>query len=133
MRISRAFALFVLVGGSAAALNIAARAFFSQFTSFEVAVVLAFPIALTFAFWLNRSFVFGAGGAGWHVEYGRFLVVNLVALAQVWVVSVALARLVFPAIGLAWHAELIAHAIGVLSPVFTSYFAHKHFSFARTP
>ncbi len=60
----------------------------------------------------------------------RFALVNLVALAQVWVVGVGLARIVFPKIGFVWHAELVAHIIAVLSPVLTSYFAHKHFSFA---
>ena len=63
-------------------------------------------------------------------EYTRFALVNLAAVAQVWVVSVGLARLVFPAIGFTWHAEIVAHVIGVVVPVFTSYLGHKHFSFA---
>ena len=53
------------------------------------------------------------------------------AVAQVWIVSVGLTRFIFPAIGLAWHAETVAHVIGVAVPVFTSYLGHKHFSFAR--
>jgi len=60
----------------------------------------------------------------WHT------LVNLAAVAQVWVVSVGLARLVFPVAGFVWHAETVAHVIGVAVPVFTSYLGHKHFSFA---
>jgi hypothetical protein len=63
------------------------------------------------------------------MAYGRFFVVNLAALAQVWLISVALYRLIFPMIGFEWHAELVAHSVGVLSPVVTSYYAHKHYSF----
>jgi putative flippase GtrA len=55
--------------------------------------------------------------------------VNLLALVQVWLISVGLVRLVFPAIGFIWQAETMAHAIGVVSPVITSYFAHKYYSF----
>jgi putative flippase GtrA len=54
----------------------------------------------------------------------------VVALVQVWVVSVGLARLVFPAVGFTWHADDIAHLIGVTIPAVTSYFGHRHFSFA---
>jgi len=51
------------------------------------------------------------------------------AFAQVWVVSVGLARVIFPAIGFSWRAETVAHVVGVLSPVVTSYVLHKRFSF----
>ena len=64
-------------------------------------------------------------------ELFRFAIVNVFALAQVWLVSVGLARLAFPAIGFAWHAEDIAHLIGVAIPAVTSYFGHRHFSFAK--
>ena len=64
----------------------------------------------------------------------RFALVNAIAFVQVWLVSVGLARLLFPAIGFTWQAEIVAHAIGVASPAVTSYFLHQHFSFriART-
>ena len=64
-------------------------------------------------------------------EYIRYSLVNLVAVVQVWVVSVVLARVAFPAIGYAWHAETTAHIVGVIVPVFSSYLGHKHFSFAE--
>ncbi len=129
MRDSRQLVAFVAVSGLAAAVNIAARAGFSLVTSYEVAIALAFPIALTTAFVLNRMFVFRATGSR-ALQFGRFLAVNVAALLQVWIVSVALARIVFPAIGGVWHGEFLAHAIGVFSPVATSYLAHKRYTFA---
>ena len=54
----------------------------------------------------------------------------MLALITQLVVSVGLARFIFPATGFAWHAETVAHVIGVAVPVFTSYLGHKHFSFA---
>ncbi len=123
---------FVLVGGFASCVNLAARVVFNLVTSYEVAIVLAFPVALTTAFALNRAFVFDAGAGNWKRQYWRFFLVNLATLAQILLVSVAFARFIFPALGFRWNAELIAHAIGLLSPIPTSYWAHKKYSFAAT-
>lgn len=41
-----------------------------------------------------------------------------------------LAFFLFPAIGFTWHAKTIAHIAGVSVPAITSYFGHRHFSFA---
>ena len=127
---SRRFGLFLLAGGTAALANIISRVLFSLAMPYEVAIVVAYVVGMTVAYVLNRSFVFEESGRGVADEYVRFTIVNLVAVAQVWIVSVGLARVVFPAIGFAWHAETVAHVIGVIVPVFTSYFGHKHFSFA---
>jgi putative flippase GtrA len=128
---SNRFARFLVVGVVAAAINIASRILISHFTSFEVAVALAFPIALTFAFSMSRLFVFGASQRAVWDEYLRFFLVNLAALAQVWLLSIGLARWMFPAIGWTFHAELLAHTIGVCSPVLTSYYAHRLFTFRQ--
>jgi putative flippase GtrA len=82
------------------------------------------------AYLLNKYFVFEASGRAVASESLRFAFVNLAAVAQVWVVSVGLARYLFPAIGFTWRADTVAHVIGVVVPVFTSYLGHKHFSFA---
>lgn len=119
-----------MIGGFASLVNFSARILIDRVTTYEAAIVLAFPVALTTAFLLNRAFVFDARQSEWKGQYWRFLVVNLLALVQVFVVTVALARLVFPATGLVWHAEAIAHAIGLASPILTSYWAHKRYSFA---
>ena len=124
------FALFLFAGGTAALVNILSRIAFNWLMPYEVAIVVAYLCGMTTAYLLNKRFVFASSGRGVASEYTRFALVNLAAVAQVWIVSVGLARLVFPALGFAWHAETVAHVIGVTIPVFTSYMGHKHFSFA---
>ena len=125
----RPFVRFVLTGGLAAIINLLSRIALSQAMSYELAVVVAYLIGMTTAFALARAFVFEPGRGSVGGQYLRFGLVNVIALIQVWVVSVGLARLLFPAIDFTWHAETVAHAIGVVSPVVTSYLGHKHFSF----
>lgn len=128
VRTSR-FLRFAVVGAIAAAVNIGARALFSFVAPFEIAVLLAFPLGLTTGYLLTKLFVFSPSGQSMRTEYLRFALVNLVALVQVWLLSVGLAKWFFPFVGFSFHAELIAHAIAVLSPAITSYWAHKLFTF----
>ena len=121
---------FIVAGGIAALVNIASRIAFNLVMPYEAAILVAYVCGMTTAYLLNKQFVFSASGRGVTSEYMRFTLVNLVAVAQVWIVSVGLARLIFPAIGFMWHDETVAHTIGVLVPVITSYLGHKHFSFA---
>jgi putative flippase GtrA len=121
---------FIVAGGIAALVNIASRIAFNLVMPYEVAILVAYVCGMTAAYLLNKQFVFSASGRGITSEYMRFTLVNLVAVAQVWIVSVGLVRLILPAIGFMWHDETVAHVIGVLVPVFTSYLGHKHFSFA---
>ena len=126
----RRFVLFVAAGGTAAVVNILSRIALNWVMSYEAAIVAAYLCGMTTAYLLNKHFVFAASGRAVATEYMRFALVNLAALVQVWIVSVGLARFVFPAVGFTWHAETVAHVIGVVVPVFTSYLGHKHFSFA---
>jgi putative flippase GtrA len=123
------FLLFLLVGGIAGAANIGARLVFNNVLSYEWAVLLAFPVGLFVAFVLNRTLVFRNSRRSIMSSSWRFFLVNIVALLQVWLISVGLARLLFPWIGFVSHAELVAHTIGVASPAMLSFLAHKHFSF----
>lgn len=123
------FLRFVLAGGVAAAVNIGSRWLLSSVMPFGAAVIVAYLIGMATAFGLTRQFVFAKSERHVRSEAVRFTLVNLLALLQVWIVSVGLAEWVFPKLGLVWHAELIAHTIGVLSPVVVSYFGHKHFTF----
>ena len=128
---SSAFLRFLVTGGIAAGANILSRVVLSFLMPFSVAVLFAFFIGMTTAYILARLFVFARSGQSIGNEYGRFVLVNLVALAQVWLISVGLAEWLFPATGMSWHPELIAHTIGVISPVFTSYYGHKFFTFRQ--
>jgi putative flippase GtrA len=126
----RRFVSFVVVGGIAAAVNVLSRIALNLVMSYEIAIIFAYICGMTTAYILNKGFVFSQSGRAVHDEYFRFTIVNVVAAAQVWIVSVGLARFIFPWLHFDWHADTIAHAIGVVIPVFTSYLGHKHFSFA---
>lgn len=125
------FVRFLVTGGLAALVNVVSRYLLNTVMIFEVAVVLAYLLGMLTAFVLMRSFVFGASQRVVGVELTRFAIVNCLALLLVWGTSVALHRFVFPAVGFTWHADTVAHAIGVAVPTITSYLGHRHFTFAR--
>jgi putative flippase GtrA len=129
---AKRFASFVVTGGISAVFNLLTRWLLSHVLLYEVAVALAYVVGMTIAFMLARRFVFAPGGGTWLAQYRRFAAVNVVSLLIVLVVSAGLLRLVLPALDWTWHAEEVAHFLGVASPIVVSYFAHKHYSFARS-
>ncbi len=126
---ARRIASFTITGGIAAICNLGARVLLSRVMRYELAVLFAYLVGVVVAFVLARSFVFEKSGSGWHGQLARFAIVNVFGFAQVWLISVGLARMVFPRMAFHWHPEDVAHLIGVASPIFVSYYAHKHFSF----
>jgi len=129
--VSRQFLGFLFVGVTAGLVNLASRAAFNQVMIYEISVVLAFAVATTTAFVMNRGLVFRPSSGSVRSMYAKFAAVNVLALVQVWLVSVLLLRAVFPYLGFEWHAPLIAHTIGVGSPLITSFLAYKYFVFPR--
>jgi putative flippase GtrA len=119
----------VVTGGIAAGVNIVSRWLLEYLISYEVSIGIAYLIGMTTAFFLARIFVFEPVADAAHWQFVRFAMVNAAAFAQVWLVSVGLARIVFPAIGFTSEPELVAHVIGVMSPIVSSYVLHKRFSF----
>jgi putative flippase GtrA len=130
MKLDSKFTGFVLVGGFSAAVNVALRTALGTVLNYDLSIMLAYFCGMTIAYVLNRLYVFGRSGRTVASEFVRFGLVNLVALAQVWLVSVVLARYLFPAIGFFWYVETVAHGIGLASLIVTSYFGHRYFSFA---
>lgn len=130
--LSKPFIRFAITGGIAAGVNILSRVTLSQVMPFSAAVAIAYLFGMTTAYVLMKLTVFEKSGQRVHHEYIRFALVNAVAFAQVWLISMGLARYLLPAVGIETHAETIGHVIGVLSPVVTSYFMHKHFTFRGT-
>ena len=128
--LNRPFVRFALSGGLAAAVNIGSRVLLSDVTNFSSAIVIAYLLGMTTAYVLMKLFVFDASGRSVGQEYLRFGLVNAVALVQVWAVSMLLAKYAFPALGFSYYAETTAHVIGVLSPIATTYFMHKYFTFS---
>jgi putative flippase GtrA len=129
----REFEGFVVVGLLSTICNLASRYLFELFGPFELALIGANAVGVITAFFMNRWFVFQSRSEAVFAEGTRFLLVNLVGIALAWVVAVVLYRVLFPAWGIAWHADLLAHAIGIAAPVLPNYFAHRCWTFDNSP
>ncbi|MEI2387760.1 GtrA family protein [Breoghania sp. JC706] len=124
------FVRFVLSGGIAAAANVGARILFSTFASYSVSIVLAYVVGLVTGYTLMKFLVFESSGRVSLAEYLRYFLVNMAALGQVWGLSILFKDHVLPAVGYHFHADTVAHTIGVLSPILTSYVLHKKYTFS---
>lgn len=124
------FAGFLLVGIASAVCNLASRYGFQWFWSYELALIGANTVGVVTAFLMNRWWVFAPTGKPLAFELMRFVLVNLVGIAVSWITAVALYRWAMPLIGFHWHAELVAHAIGIIVPVVPNYLAHRSWTFA---
>lgn len=99
--------------------------------SYSSSIIASFLIAMTTGYLLMRFVVFEKSGRHPAGEYVRFGLVNLLALVQVWCVSMVFARYVLPLLIPEIRPDTPAHIIGVLSPVITSYYLHKYFTFGK--
>jgi putative flippase GtrA len=127
------FVRFLATGGFAAAVNLFSRYLLNLILSIEIAVALSYLIGMATAYVLARFFVFQASGRSVTDEFKRFAIVNVFSFIFVWAISVALARHVFPAVRFQWHADDIAHFVGVGAPAVASYFGHRAYTFASAP
>lgn len=128
MRVPR-FLRFLAAGGTAALANFGSRFAFDGFVSYPLAIVLAYGVGMTTAFVLNRAFVFRDARNTVRNQATWFVLVNGAAVLQTLVISLVLARWAFPSAGMTWHPDAVAHAIGVVIPVFTSYAGHRALTF----
>jgi putative flippase GtrA len=127
--ISNRFIKFLAAGGLAAVVNFGSRIALSHWMDYIPSIIVAYLFGMTTAFLLNRLFVFSNATNNFHSQAWWFTIVNLAAAAQTLLVSVFLADYVLPAIGLSRNREIIAHGIGIIIPVITSYIGHKLMSF----
>ncbi len=126
------FVAFLAAGGIAAACNIGSRILLSRFFSYATAIVLAYGVGMIVAFAIMRTFVFlPSDNLSKLSEFLRFVLVNVLGVAQTLIVSLVVARWAAPALGFVRHAEEIGHVIGVGVPVITSYVGHKYYSFRK--
>lgn len=131
-RVSPQLLLFLLCGGMAALINMGGRWLLNNYIPYEIAIILAFFMGMTTAFLMFKFLVFHAQGSNRTMrETWRFVLINTVALVQTLIISVGLADYLFMWIGFTWHARDIAHIIGVIVPIFTSFLGHKHFTFTK--
>lgn len=126
---SRQFLVFLLTGGLAAAVNFGSRIVYNQWVEFSIAVILAYITGMITAFLLARAFVFTDGSQSVQRSATFFVLVNAIAVLQTWAISMLLAYYVLHWVGITRFVPEIAHAVGVVVPVFTSYLGHKRWSF----
>jgi putative flippase GtrA len=123
------FLRFLVAGGIAAGANFGSRFVFSHWLGYGIAIVLAYLVGMTVAFVLMRQHVFDAQEGALGPQLAKFVVVNVLAVLQTLLISLLLARWLLPRLGVVDHAEAIAHLVGVLVPVVTSYFGHRMLTF----
>lgn len=131
---SKNFVHFLLVGGLAALVNFSSRIAFNRVVhSYAIAIVLAYLVGVITAFFLNKHFTFSqheVEHSDWKQFY-YFCIINVLGITQTLLVSLLLARIVLPALGVTWAVEEIAHFIGLSVPVVTSYLGHKYITFKK--
>lgn len=123
------FARFIAIGGVAAFANLVSRYFLDMVMPFEVAVVLAYGVGMVVGFFLFRSTLFRDRTIS-RALILRFVWVNIFGATLAWAVSSVMARQLLPAIGWTFHPFEVAHFCGVAAPAITSYFLHKHYTYA---
>lgn len=126
---SRQFVAFLLTGGTAALVNFITRIIYNNWMGFSAAVVLAYITGMVTAYILARIFVFKGSTQTLQRSMLLFTLVNLFAIVQTWAVSLLMAYEVLPSLGVTRFTLEIAHAVGIVVPVFTSFLGHKYWSF----
>lgn len=127
--LSRQFILFILTGGLAALVNFGSRFLYNMVVSFSAAVTLAYLTGMVTAFILAKLFVFQGQTHSTGKSAVIFSLVNVLAFAQTWIVSMFIAYHLLPYLGIHEFDKAIASAIGISVPVFTSFLAHKYITF----
>lgn len=125
------FARFVVAAGLSVPVNVGARVVLSWVMPYEAAVAVSHLLGMATAYTLTRLFVFERSGHTVKREFSRFAMVNVLSLAQTWIVAVGLLRFVFPRVGFEHEPELVAHLAGLGFTAITSFWAHRRYSFAR--
>lgn len=127
--VARQFVLFLIAGGLAAGVNIGSRLLLGHWLAYIPSILVAYCLGMATAFVLGKQFVFEKAQNPLHQQALWFMAVNAAAVVQTLLISVSLSHWLLPAMGMHFHNDTMAHVVGVLAPVVTSYFGHKHLSF----
>ncbi|MBT3410990.1 MAG: GtrA family protein [Halieaceae bacterium] len=126
--LSRQFAGFLLVGGSAAFLHWIARILLSLTMPYAWAVFFAYGVGMGIAFALNSWYVFPKSDKPVRKQARDFLAINLLFLPVVWIASLLLKQWLIGQ-GVVRYPEEIAHAIAITLPVMATFLFYKFFAF----
>lgn len=123
------FVKFIIVGGIAAFVNFCSRIFLNLYFNFSISILIAYIFGMLTAFLLNKLFVFRKSNQVIYKSILYFVLVNIIAVIQIWAISKFLAEIFFPLVNISLYKYEAAHAIGIIIPIFTSYIGHLKFSF----
>ena len=128
---AKQFFSFLLSGGLAALINFISRIVYNHWFTFSTSVILAFMTGLTAGFILMKIFVFRKSQKSLKHSALFYILVNIFAALQTWIISMVLAYYLLPFLGVEKFSKEIAHAVGITVPVFTSYIGHKRWTFSE--
>ncbi|RUR11158.1 GtrA family protein [Legionella sp. km772] len=123
------FFLFVLAGSIAGIVNFSFRIIVNQWVSFSTAICLAYLVGMMTAFILSKAFVFRKTEHPLHRMFFTYTIINLFGLAQTLAISLIFAHYILPALGVYNYVDDLAHAIGLIAPIYVSYLGHKNYTF----
>ncbi len=126
---TKEFIKFIGFNSLGAMVNFGSRIAFNLFANYAVSVVLAYFMGMATAFFLDKAFVFKQAANKTSRQMVGFAIINVLSLGQTLLFSWLFRSVVFPGIGFAFYPDAVAHLIGIIIPVFTSFLGHKYFSF----
>jgi putative flippase GtrA len=127
----RHFLHFIMLGGVAAGVNWTSRFAWQWIMPFEWALIPAYCTGMVTAFILFSVYVFPGSSRSYREQILFFVATNAVSASIMAIVTLFLAKILFPALGLTWHAEPIAHALGIASQTIPSFLGHKYVTWRR--
>lgn len=125
------FLLFLLVGISAGLVHWASRFFLNMYTSFQASLIISYFIAMSFAFFLNKKYVFPNSPRKISQQMAGFFLTNLLMLPVVFFASIGILFVLNKIIILTYSRE-IAHAIAISFPTLVTFIVYKLLIFRKT-
>lgn len=123
------FLRFLIAGGVAAIVNYATRFVLNEYYDYTISIVIAYLLGMITAFLIMRRNVFPQSESSLGKQAGKFILVNAFALLQTLSVSLVMTYWMLPFLGITTNVKAIGHLFGIIVPVITSYYGHKHFTY----
>jgi putative flippase GtrA len=123
----RQFFRFFLVGTAGFVVNAGIVEVLAHSTSPVIAQMLAFPVAVTVTWWLNRRYTFGASRHAIHHEWLRYVFGNLFG----WIANNGVYFLLVLHSAMAYRHPSIAVAAGSIAGMFLNFSMSRWLVFQR--
>jgi putative flippase GtrA len=121
--------LFLACGGFAAIVNFLSRILFSSFLDLYISIIFAYILGMITAYYLFKNFVFVSLQGNKDGSPLSFVIVNVIALLQIYLVTVLSKDIFYKFFDNEYL--YLAHGLAILTSVFSSYWLHKNFTFIQ--